>query len=54
MKSRTLRSAEHVAGIGETKNANRILMWKPFRIPPFERPRRRWEYNITMELENQT
>jgi hypothetical protein len=50
IKSRRLRLAGHVARMGEKKNACRILVGKPERKKPLERPRRRWEDNIKMNL----
>ncbi|KAJ4448308.1 hypothetical protein ANN_10323 [Periplaneta americana] len=41
IKSRRLRWAGHVARMGESRNAYRVLVG---------RPRRRWEYNIKMDL----
>jgi hypothetical protein len=35
---------------GEKRHAYRILVRKPERKRPLERPRRRWEDNITMDL----
>jgi hypothetical protein len=50
MKSRRMRWAGHVAGIGEKKNAYRILVGKPEGRIPLGRPRRRWVENITIDL----
>jgi hypothetical protein len=49
IKSRRMRWAGHVARMGE-KNACRILVGKPEGKRPLERPRRRWEDNIRMDL----
>jgi hypothetical protein len=38
----------HVAGIGEKKNAYRILVGKPEGKSPLGRILRRWEYNVKM------
>jgi hypothetical protein len=35
---------------GEKKNANRLLVGKPEGKRPLGRPRRRWVYNIRMDL----
>jgi hypothetical protein len=42
IKSRRLRWGEHVAQMGDTRNAYRILMGKPERKRLLGRPRRRW------------
>jgi hypothetical protein len=36
--------------MGETRNAYRILVGKPEGKKPLGRPRRRWVYNIKMDL----
>jgi hypothetical protein len=46
MKSRRMRWAGHVARMGETRNAYKILMRKP----ELGTPRRKWEDNIKMDL----
>ena len=51
IKSRRLRWAGHVATLEECKNAFKILTGKPAGKRPLERPRRRWEDNIRMDLE---
>jgi hypothetical protein len=50
IKSRRLRWAGHVARMGEKRNAYRLLVGKPERKGPLERPRRRWVDNIRMNL----
>jgi hypothetical protein len=45
-----MRWAEHVARIGETRNAYRILVGKPEGKRPLGRPRRMWVVNIKMDL----
>jgi hypothetical protein len=50
MKSRRLRWAGHVARMGERRGAYRGLVGKPEGNKPLERPRRRWEDNIKMDL----
>jgi hypothetical protein len=50
IKSRRMRWAGHVASMGETRNAYRILVGKPEGKRPLERPRRRWVDNIKMDL----
>ncbi|KAJ4430010.1 hypothetical protein ANN_22218 [Periplaneta americana] len=50
IKSRCLRWAEHVARMGESRNAYRVLVGRPEGKRPLRRPRRRWEDNIKMDL----
>jgi hypothetical protein len=50
IKSRRLRWAGHTARMGERRGAYRVLVGKPEGRRPLERPRRRWEDNITMDL----
>jgi hypothetical protein len=50
IKPRRMRWAGHVARIGETWNAYRILVGKPEEKRPLERPRRRWVDNIKIDL----
>jgi hypothetical protein len=50
MMSRRMRWAGHVARMGETSNAYRILVAKPEGKRPLGRPRRRWVDNITIDL----
>ena len=51
IKSRRLRWAGHVARIEEGRSAFKILTSKPTGKRPLGRPRRRWEDNIRMDLE---
>ena len=51
IKSRRLRWAWHVARIEEGRSAFKILTGKPTRKRHLGRPRRRWEDNIRMGLE---
>ena len=51
VKSRRMRWMGHVARMGEGRGAHRILVGKPEGKSPLGRPRRRWEDNIKMELE---
>jgi hypothetical protein len=51
MKSRRLRWAGHVACMGERRGAYRALVGKPEVRRPLGRPRRRWEDNIKMDLQ---
>ncbi|KAJ4433916.1 hypothetical protein ANN_16230 [Periplaneta americana] len=50
IKSRRLRWAGHVARMGESRNAYRVLVGRPEGKRPLWRPRRRWEGNIKMDL----
>jgi hypothetical protein len=50
IKSRRMRWAGHLALMGETRNACRILVGKPERLRPLGRPRRRWVDNIKIDL----
>ena len=40
-----------MACMGEMRGAYRILVWKPEGKRTFGRPRRRWEDNIKMDLQ---
>jgi hypothetical protein len=50
VKTRGIRWTGHVAGIGEMKNAYRILVGKPERKRQHDRPSRRWENGIMLDL----
>jgi hypothetical protein len=50
IKSRRMRWAGHVARMGEKRNVYWILVGKPEGKRPLERPKRRWVYNIKMEI----
>jgi hypothetical protein len=50
IKSRRMRSAGHVAGMGEGRGVYRVLVGRPVGKRPLKRPRRRWEDNIKMDL----
>jgi hypothetical protein len=50
IKSRRLRWAGHVAGMGEGRGVHRVLVGKPEGKRPLGRRRRRWEYNIKLDL----
>jgi hypothetical protein len=50
IKSRRLRWAGYLALMGERRSAYRVLMGKPEERRSLERPRRRWEDNIKMDL----
>jgi hypothetical protein len=50
IKSKKMRWAGHVARVGEKSNEYRILVGKPEGKRPLGRPRRRWVYDIKMDL----
>jgi hypothetical protein len=50
IKSRRMRWAGHEAHMGEERNVYKVLMGKPEGKRPLERPRRRWEDGIRMDL----
>jgi hypothetical protein len=50
IKSRRMRWAGHVARMGEGRNVYRVLVGKPEGKRPLERPRRKWEDGIKMDL----
>jgi len=50
IKSRKIRWVGHVARMGESRGAYRVLVGKPEGKRPFGRPRLRWEDNIKMGL----
>jgi hypothetical protein len=45
-----MRWARHVARVGEGRNVYRVLVGKPEGKRPLERPRRRWDNGIKMDL----
>ena len=51
VKSRRMRWASHVARMGEDRGVHRVLVGKPEGNRPLGRPRRRWEDNIKMDLQ---
>ena len=51
IKSRRMRWAGHVARMGEDRGVHRVLVGKRERKRPLGRPRRRWEDNIKMDLQ---
>jgi hypothetical protein len=50
IKSRGMRWAGHVARMGEGRGIYRVLVGRLEGKRPLERPRRRWENNIKMDL----
>jgi hypothetical protein len=50
LKARRMRLAGHVARMGEKRNVFRLLVGKPEGRRPLGRPRRRWLYNIMIDL----
>ena len=48
----TMRLVGHVARMGERRGVYRILVGKPKGKGPLVRPRRRWEDNIEMDLQD--
>jgi hypothetical protein len=52
VKSRRMRWAEHVTRMGEDRGVHRLLVGKPEGKTPLGRPRRRWEYNINLDLKD--
>jgi hypothetical protein len=50
IRSRRMRRAEHVARMEEDRKLYKILVGKPEGKRPLERPRRRWEHGIKMDL----
>ena len=51
IKSRRMRWAGHVARMWERKGVYGVLVGKPEEKRPLGRPRRRWEDNIKMDLQ---
>ena len=51
VKSRRMRWVGHVARMGEGRGVYRVLVGKPEGKEPLGRPRRRWENNIKMDLQ---
>ena len=51
IKSRIMRWAGHVARMEEGRGVHKVLGGKPEGKRPLGRPRRRWENNIKMDLQ---
>jgi hypothetical protein len=52
VKLRRMRWAGHVARMGVDRLVHRVLVGKPEGKRPLGRPRRRWEDNIKMDLQD--
>jgi hypothetical protein len=50
VKSRRMRWVGHVTSMGEERKVYKVLVGKPEGKRPLERPRRRWEDGIRMDL----
>jgi hypothetical protein len=42
--------AEQVTRVGDKRKVHKVMVGKPEGTRPLGRPRRRWEYGITMDL----
>jgi len=51
IKSRRMRWEGHVGRMGERRGVYRVLVGKPRRKGPLGRPRRRWEDNTAMDIQ---
>jgi len=51
IKSRGMSWAGHVAHMGERRGVHKVLVGKPEGKRPLGRPRRRWEDNMKMDLQ---
>jgi len=51
IKSRRMRWVGHIARMGEKRGVYRVLVEKPEGKRPLGIPRRRWEDNIKMDLQ---
>ena len=51
IKSKRMRLAGHVACMEEGRGVHKVLVGTPEGKRPLRRPRRRWEDNIKMDLE---
>jgi len=51
IKWRRMRWVWHVVRMGESRSVYRVLVGKRVGKRPLGRPRRRWEYNIKMDLQ---
>ena len=53
VKSRRMRWAGHVARLGQGRGVYRVLVGRPEGKRPLGRPRRRWEDNNKMDLQDE-
>jgi hypothetical protein len=51
IKSRRMRLAAHVAHMWESRGVYRVLVGNPEGKRPLGKPKRRWEVNIKMDLQ---
>jgi hypothetical protein len=51
IKSKRMRWAGHVVRMGQDRKGYKVLVGKPEGKRPLERPRRRWEDRVRMNLE---
>jgi hypothetical protein len=51
IKSKGMRMKKHIARMGEKGGVYSVLLGKPEGKRPLGRPRRRWEVNIKMDLQ---
>jgi hypothetical protein len=51
IKSRIMGLEGHVARVGERRGVYKVFVGKPEGKRPLGRSRRRWEYNIKMDLQ---
>jgi len=51
IKSKRMRWAGHVVRMGKSRGVYGVLVGKPEGKKPLEKPRRRWEDNIKMYLQ---
>jgi hypothetical protein len=47
-----MKWARHVERMGNRRGVYRVVVGKPEEKRPFERPRRRWEDNFKMDLQD--
>ena len=51
IKSKRISLAGRIARMGESRGVYRVLVWKPEGKRPLGKPRRRWEDNIKIDLQ---
>ena len=54
VKSRRMRWVGHMARMGDGRGVHRVVVGKPEGKRPLGRPRRRWEDNIKMDVNENT